>query len=286
MLPQRTWQHIAEAAAYKLLQAKLPEKWMLRTVTERDYGNDFLIEIVDDNGMMTGQSAWVQLKARKTVKWNRFGKMRLGDVKKSTTNYWRLNTAPVFIFMVDLQKEDIYFLCAEYYIRRNFSTYLKEGNFAYYFDRFHDRFDCPEGEEMFLLHLKKQEDRRQFESEITIFLTNLEGYQHIVLGEEQVQLSVGGRYILRTLTENYNFLCDYFHLKPLSASFLQKLLNSVQSKADFEVIREYCLKEREILFCIRKLLDSELAYWTFTCADVYYYVHSLTANALGTNISD
>ena len=44
-LPQRASQHVTESKSYRIFSAKLPEDWIVREVTERDYGVDCYIEI-------------------------------------------------------------------------------------------------------------------------------------------------------------------------------------------------------------------------------------------------
>src|ERR1700730_6685502 len=51
--PQRSAQHVSESASAKLLRACLPATWLIRELTERDYGIDVLIEIIT-NGQMAG----------------------------------------------------------------------------------------------------------------------------------------------------------------------------------------------------------------------------------------
>lgn len=47
-LPQRVPQHISETASYKIFSIKIPDEWILRDVTERDYGIDCYLELVNE----------------------------------------------------------------------------------------------------------------------------------------------------------------------------------------------------------------------------------------------
>ena len=64
--PQRSAQHVSESASAKLLRACLPATWLIRELTERDYGIDVLIEIIT-NGQMAGNMVAGQVKAIKKV---------------------------------------------------------------------------------------------------------------------------------------------------------------------------------------------------------------------------
>ena len=44
--PKRALTHISESASWKILQNCLPPEWIIRDVTERDYGVDCYLEIV------------------------------------------------------------------------------------------------------------------------------------------------------------------------------------------------------------------------------------------------
>lgn len=46
-LPQRAENHIRESSGYKVLESVIPSQWMIRDVTERDYGIDCYIKLVD-----------------------------------------------------------------------------------------------------------------------------------------------------------------------------------------------------------------------------------------------
>ena len=55
--PRRTPEHITESESWKVLEQKTPAMWILREVTERDYGIDAYIELVSAKGEVTGASS-------------------------------------------------------------------------------------------------------------------------------------------------------------------------------------------------------------------------------------
>jgi hypothetical protein len=46
--PQRSQQHISETKSFKIFSSKIPDNWLVREITERDYGVDCYIEIVNN----------------------------------------------------------------------------------------------------------------------------------------------------------------------------------------------------------------------------------------------
>ena len=123
-LPKRPDTHISESESWVLLQRLAPPKWIVREVSERDYGVDCYIEIVTDDDEVTGDMMSVQLKATSKIDWKPFasgGKVaRSPSIKSSTANYWLNSPVPTFLFLADLGKEDIYFIGVEDKIRRQF----------------------------------------------------------------------------------------------------------------------------------------------------------------------
>jgi len=136
-LPSRPATHLTEAASWRLLQSLAPETWIVREVTERDYGIDAYIEIASDDGEITGDLISVQLKGTKSLDWKapkkkggkKSNKQSMGDldhtarspqIATSTANYWERLPVPVFLFVADISAEDIYFASVEPVIRRNY----------------------------------------------------------------------------------------------------------------------------------------------------------------------
>lgn len=68
-LPSRPATHLTEAASWRLLQSLAPETWIVREVTERDYGIDAYIEMTSADGEITGDLISVQLKGTAALEW-------------------------------------------------------------------------------------------------------------------------------------------------------------------------------------------------------------------------
>ncbi|MCX6224516.1 MAG: DUF4365 domain-containing protein, partial [Bacteroidia bacterium] len=103
--------------------------------TERDYGIDFYVELADDSQRLTGDLVAIQIKGRRNIRWNKHYKHCLSGISIKNTEYWYSFTVPVFICLVDLSEEAVYFLAAKKYIRENFDSYLNKQRLPYYFNK-------------------------------------------------------------------------------------------------------------------------------------------------------
>lgn len=124
----RTNQHITETRSIKQILNALPDRYVVRDLTERDYGIDLFIEIFrrenasdksEAKYKATGATFHAQIKGTTT------GKERLknGDysypLKKTTLLYAEAFSTPFFLFLVDLSLDTprSYFLWIQRYIR-------------------------------------------------------------------------------------------------------------------------------------------------------------------------
>lgn len=103
--PKRHISHVSEKKALQILGNLLPKQWIIRELTERDYGIDLYVEIVSKSGFVTGHLLALQVKGVKNVKFNKNGQYRFTKVKVSTINYWLGLPVPVFVILVDLEKK-------------------------------------------------------------------------------------------------------------------------------------------------------------------------------------
>ena len=122
-LPKRPRAHLTEAEAWKILQTCAPSTWIVREVTERDYGIDAYVEISDREGNVTGDLISIQLKGTASITWRGEKGNRIAtspSIATSTANYWERLPVPVFLFVADVQARDIWFAPVEPTIRRNY----------------------------------------------------------------------------------------------------------------------------------------------------------------------
>jgi hypothetical protein len=132
-LPQRNKQHISETKSSRIFRNSIPDHWLVREITERDYGIDFYVEIADSQ-RLTGELVSFQIKGKNKIGWNKRNKYCLSGISIENTEYWYSFSVPVFICVVDLHEESVYYLAAKKYIRENFDSYLNKQRLPYYFD--------------------------------------------------------------------------------------------------------------------------------------------------------
>ena len=172
-LPKRVDNHIRETSGYKVLESKIPPEWMIRNVTERDYGIDCYIELVDANNRLTGEIAFVQMKSTDTISWRiKDNGFRFYKVEKSTTNYLSGFKIPTYVFLVDLSTEDLFFLSVKEYIAEHYDEYSASGTFAYEFSHDSDIFTV----DSFLKSFQRNNQYDQFRNELQYFISNLHHY--------------------------------------------------------------------------------------------------------------
>ncbi|MCG7491723.1 DUF4365 domain-containing protein [Vibrio sp. Of14-4] len=129
-LPNRDNNHIRETISYKVFTKSIPSHWIIRDLTERDYGTDVLIEYVTDSGAVTGKLALVQLKYVTDIKFTKKGEFKYYKIKPTTTDYWLSSNIPSYIFFIS-KNEEMYFVSVMNYVMENYERYAKEDKFYY-----------------------------------------------------------------------------------------------------------------------------------------------------------
>ncbi len=127
--PKRPIEHVKQSASWKIFQNSIPPLWIIREVTERDYGIDSYIEIVSPEGKVTGDLCSIQLKGIGNIDWkedptSKGRKYRLSGIKRTTVNYLMNLPIPVFIILADLEERKAYFAPVKEQIRENYIEYL------------------------------------------------------------------------------------------------------------------------------------------------------------------
>lgn len=67
-LPKRVDEHVTETSSWRILQVTAPTEWIVREVSERDFGIDCYIEITIKDRHITGELISAQLRAMKRIK--------------------------------------------------------------------------------------------------------------------------------------------------------------------------------------------------------------------------
>jgi len=79
----RSETHEIESESWTLLRSKAPTNWIVREVSERDYGVDFYVEMANTNREITGEIFAGQLKGTRHLKWKADGTAPF-PIKRST----------------------------------------------------------------------------------------------------------------------------------------------------------------------------------------------------------
>ncbi|QIH39581.1 DUF4365 domain-containing protein [Flavobacterium sp. Sr18] len=288
-LPKRTKQHISESDSYKLFQSKIPNNWIIRETTERDYGIDCYLELVNANNQLTGELVLIQLKSRKLIDWTTSDTYTISDIKISTANYWNQFAVPVFIFLADIQAQEIYFLSVKYWIRRKFIEYSKQGSFSFQFEK-DFAFNLKGGLSNFKLYFYYEHNRKQFENELIFFLSNLKYYKEFLSEHTNRDFHLGiessDLIYFEAMHRNFEFLCSYLFI-----SFTIPSLNNIKTKSEktFGAELHYELYEHDIaelvesfqhltstiIACLKIFFDVEAEYWIRKNLTVLNYLNNI-----------
>ena len=135
MLPKRIDQHVKESDSWKILHNHIPPEWIIREVTERDYGVDCYIELVNTDKEITGDLLSGQLKGTERIDWhvNDHGtkEATFSGIKTETIHYWMNLPVPVFLFVADLTERTLYFAPVKQQVRRQYTNYLNQKSISF-----------------------------------------------------------------------------------------------------------------------------------------------------------
>lgn len=279
-LPQRVDRHISETSSFKIFSNNIPDSWIIREITERDYGVDCYIELVDRNNQVTGELISIQLKGVQEIKWTKENYFTLSGVNISTSNYWYRFPTPVFVLLVDIGKREIFFTPVKSYIRKNFISYAKQEHFSY---KIHKKMKLDEENlSLFLYSYFKEKRLGAFEVNLTTFVSHFFQYKDFIdenIGRDCFMGVDGDRVLyLRHLYNNIMFLCGYFNISHKMLPFKDYSKKSRERFGDDYYIYEQQVDEvatglyeliPQLLESIKKhLLEIENEYWTITDINV------------------
>jgi hypothetical protein len=134
MYPRRSQSHLVEARSKRIFQLAIPPEWMPRELSENDYGIDFLLEFSGASNEIRGQVAAIQLKG--TESGFSDSACRPVRINRTTFNMWLEYEAPVFLVLVDVASERVYFKSIEEECRRNYRAYRGTASLSVTFDFF------------------------------------------------------------------------------------------------------------------------------------------------------
>ncbi|MFX0200431.1 MAG: DUF4365 domain-containing protein [Candidatus Hodarchaeota archaeon] len=188
--PKRALTHISESASWKILQNSLPPEWIIRDVTERDYGVDCYVEIVWKDHEVTGDLCSIQLKSTEKIEWNlnqtKWGnKSRFSGIKKSIVNYWMNLPVPVFLMWAETSTGNVFFAPVKDQVRSQYPEYLDKKQKTLGFDFYSDfAMGSSEGKVIFFVHYLKEKSFDQFSTYLTGLLTHWNEYYEFIIANQ------------------------------------------------------------------------------------------------------
>jgi hypothetical protein len=114
-LPQRSTTHQTDTLAVRKIFTALSENWVIRDLSERDYGIDLMLEYFNDNNP-TGQVVYFQCKGTKSTI-EPSGNVVKFQMPKKTLLYAELFPEPFFLVYTSTNKDGpVYFVWLQKYI--------------------------------------------------------------------------------------------------------------------------------------------------------------------------
>lgn len=288
-LPKRVPQHISETASFKLFSSKIPDNWIIRDITERDYGIDCYLELVSDNNELSGELALIQLKSRQAIPWTKEDYYTLTGIDITTSNYWYNFAVPVFIFLTDIDSRELYFVSVNHKIKRNFDEFIKQDTFNYKIKKT-DKFEGENGVIAFKFYFYYEYYRQQFENELLFFLSNIQHFQDFQMEHSNRDFHMGIEdtdiIYFEAMHRNYRFLCIYLNICnpiPLLRELKQRSREKFKNELHYELYEhdltewmgEFQKLTLQITKGLKKFLVGELNYWLRINPTVYNYVNNI-----------
>ena len=283
--PKRAKQHISESSSFSLFNLVIPDNWILRELTEKDYGIDCYLEIVNDSNDITGEFTLVQLKSKLNgITWTLNDYYTLTGVKISSTNYWKQIDVPVFIFVIDIKNKKVYFKSVDKEIRTNYQNYLAQGTFNYIVNK-SDEFEPKKFKYKYYI----ERNRKQFENELVFFLSNLENNRDFQLEHKGRDRHLGIEeevlIYFESMHRNYSFLCMYMNIinevPPLSEikkRSEEEFTNNHYDLYEHDLIPLMDIFEKQtekIIKELKKTIHEESQFWISTNLTLMNYIENL-----------
>lgn len=184
-LPKRAPEHIMETESWKILQASTPSQWIIREVSERDYGIDCYLELVGQDGYVSGDLVSLQLKSTRSIDWTEEKGEGLTataysrDIPRSTINYWMALPVPVFLCLADINEKKIYYTNVKANVRSNYGKFSQEASFRFQFIKLLELGSDP-GKKLFLSVYSREKRQGNFTHHLRVLLIHWEDYLQFI----------------------------------------------------------------------------------------------------------
>jgi hypothetical protein len=277
--PERSDTHVAEAESWRLLQGLAPKEWIVREVSERDYGIDAYIELVSKDGQITGHLLSAQLKGVRKIDWKSphdgLRAARSPSVKTTTAAYWLGLPVPVFLLVADQSSRDIYFVAVKEGIRAQFDKLNSQDNVSF---KLADKLSLKSKGGVGLLRWLYERERlhEQFSFHITNLINQADVFVDFIQANQNrdsfMEVEAERHLQFRALYESCRmtslYLMNEWTVEPLNHLYRK---DRREWKDDYTYLHEktldYALQKIEKLFpaLVRKAIalvcDGQAAYW-------------------------
>jgi hypothetical protein len=283
--PKRTDTHITETESWRILDSLAPRDWIVREVTERDYGIDAYIELVGENDEVTGKLVSAQLKGVDAIDWKKGKEGELKSaaspqIKTSTANYWHGLPVPVFLLVADLAARNVYFVPVKEHIRANFDKLLEQDTLTFPVLEIQS-LRSPDGDELFKQYHARERLQPQFAFHMTNLISQMQTFAESIRENQNrdgfMEVEAERHLQFRALHESCRMASIYLDGKwPLETlvDLYKRDRDDFKDQWSFlhEQTLDHALQRIEPLFsslvrkAIKRVCETEAAYWRTTDA--------------------
>jgi hypothetical protein len=169
------------------LQQLAPRQWIVREISERDYGIDAYVEIATEGGAITGNLISLQLKGVQQIRWREVkgGSRRATSpqINKSTANYWLGLPIPVFLLLADLAANNIYYATVESQLRNHFDSLSTQNSVTLTLDE-RANLETDEGRKLFHILVARERLQPRFVLDVTSLLNSVQTFADFILSNQ------------------------------------------------------------------------------------------------------
>ena len=193
--PQRPSTHIKETDSWKILQNSVPSEWLLRGVTERDYGVDCYLEMVGRDGSVRGDLISIQLKGTESLDWKENEKQngqeaKFSGVKIETINYWMNLAVPVFLCVAETSTKKLYFAPIKNQVRNQYKKYKLQQSLSFTLSTKH-MLDDDQGLSNFIICYIQEKNFKALTELSRLLLIHLPQYYGFIMENQELDPVLG-----------------------------------------------------------------------------------------------
>ena len=193
--PKRPSKHIKETESWKILQNSVPSEWIVRGVSERDYGVDCYIEMVGNDGSVKGDLLSVQLKGTELLDWKHNDRQnrdeaRFSGIKMETINYWMNLAVPVFLCVAETSTNKLFFAPIKHQVRNQYKKYMNQQSLSFLLSTEHS-LDRGQGLFNFIICYIQEKNFKELTELSRLLLIHLPQYYEFIIGNQELDPFLG-----------------------------------------------------------------------------------------------